>query len=66
MSLLFTKTIIVQEVNVPVAVMEQLLVSLLMDNRVRGDIHRVNSLLESGERLDLICINYLVARDFIF
>ena len=30
----FTETIIVQEVNVPAADVEQLLVSLLLDNRV--------------------------------
>lgn len=41
-----------KEVNVPVAVVEQLLVSLSMDKRVRGDVHRVNRLLEFGESYD--------------
>ncbi|GKF79013.1 COP9 signalosome complex subunit 2, partial [Tanacetum coccineum] len=38
------------ELNVPEADVEQLLVSLILDNRVQGHIDQVNRLLECGER----------------
>lgn len=33
---------------------EQLLVSLILDNRIQGHIDQVNRLLERGDRLDFI------------
>lgn len=38
----------------PEADVEQLLVSLILDNRVQGHIDQVNRLLECGDRLILI------------
>lgn len=42
--------IIVQELNVPEGDVEQLLVSLILDNRIQGHIDQVNKLLERGDR----------------
>lgn len=39
-----------QELNVPEADVEQLLVSLILDNRVQGHIDQVNRLLERSDR----------------
>jgi len=39
-----------QELNVPEKDVEQLLVSLILDNRVQGHIDQVNKLLECGDR----------------
>lgn len=36
----------------PEADVEQLLVSLILDNRVQGHIDQVNKMLERGDRLD--------------
>ncbi|KVI12177.1 PCI/PINT associated module, partial [Cynara cardunculus var. scolymus] len=41
---------ILKELNVPEADVEQLLVSLILDNRVQGHIDQVNRLLECGDR----------------
>lgn len=43
-----------QELNVPEKDVEQLLVSLILDNRIDGHIDQVNRLLERGDRLLLI------------
>lgn len=40
----------VQELNVPEKDVEQLLVSLILDNRIDGHIDQVNRLLERGDR----------------
>lgn len=51
----YTYTLLwVQELNVPEADVEQLLVSLILDNRVQGHIDQVNRLLECGDRLNLV------------
>lgn len=39
-----------QELNVPEKDVEQLLVSLILDNRIDGHIDQVNRLLERGDR----------------
>ncbi|KAI3694444.1 hypothetical protein L1987_77409 [Smallanthus sonchifolius] len=39
-----------KELNVPEADVEQLLVSLILDNRIQGHIDQVNKLLERGDR----------------
>lgn len=39
-----------QELNIPEKDVEQLLVSLILDNRVHGHIDQVNQLLELGDR----------------
>jgi COP9 signalosome complex subunit 2 len=39
-----------QELNVPEKDVEQLLVSLILDNRIQGHIDQVNKLLERGDR----------------
>lgn len=39
-----------QELNVPEKDVEQLLVSLILDNRIEGHIDQVNRLLERGNR----------------
>ncbi|MFS7933779.1 putative proteasome component (PCI) domain, winged helix DNA-binding domain superfamily [Helianthus anomalus] len=39
-----------KELNVPETDVEQLLVSLILDNRVQGHIDQVNRLLECGDR----------------
>lgn len=39
-----------QELNIPEVDVEQLLVSLILDNRVHGHIDQVNQLLELGDR----------------
>ncbi|CAL5034279.1 unnamed protein product [Urochloa decumbens] len=39
-----------QELNVPEKDVEQLLVSLILDNRIQGHIDQVNKLLECGDR----------------
>lgn len=40
-----------QELNVPEKDVEELLVSLILDNRIHGHIDQVNRLLERGDRL---------------
>ena len=40
----------VQELNIPEPEVENLLVSLILDNRVHGHIDQVNQLLELGEQ----------------
>lgn len=40
----------IQELNVPEKDVEQLLVSLILDNRIDGHIDQVNRLLERGDR----------------
>lgn len=55
----------VQELNVPEQDVEDLLVSLILDNRIDGHIDQVNGLLECGDRSTsdklgipfLICLN---------
>lgn len=42
--------ICIQELNFPEKDVEQLLVSLILDNRIQGHIDQVNKLLERGER----------------
>lgn len=44
---------IIQELNVPEKDVEQLLVSLILDNRVQGHIDQVNRLLERSDRFDI-------------
>ena len=44
-------TRVFQELNVPEADVEQVLVSLILDNRVQGHIDQVNTLLERGNML---------------
>ncbi|KAL8095152.1 hypothetical protein AgCh_036559 [Apium graveolens] len=44
------KNIRTQELNVPEGDVEQLLVSLILDNRIQGHIDQVNRLLERGDR----------------
>lgn len=39
-----------QELNVPEKDVEELLVSLILDNRIHGHIDQVNRLLECGDR----------------
>ena len=39
-----------QELNIPEPEVENLLVSLILDNRVHGHIDQVNQLLELGEQ----------------
>ena len=39
-----------QELNVPEKDVEQLLVSLILDNQIHGHIDQVNQLLELGDR----------------
>lgn len=39
-----------QELNVPEKDVEELLVSLILDNRIHGHIDQVNRLLERGDR----------------
>lgn len=39
-----------QELNVPEHDVEQLLVSLILDNRIQGHIDQVNRLLERSDR----------------
>lgn len=39
-----------QELNIPEGDVEQLLVSLILDNRVHGHIDQVNQLLELGDK----------------
>lgn len=39
-----------QELNVPEKDVEELLVSLILDNRITGHIDQVNRLLERGDR----------------
>ena len=39
-----------QELNVPEQDVEQLLVSLILDNRIQGHIDQVNRLLERSDR----------------
>lgn len=51
---LYLNIVVVQELNVPEADVEQLLVSLILDNRVQGHIDQVNRLLECGDRLNLV------------
>lgn len=41
---------IIQELNVPEQDVEQLLVSLILDNRIHGHIDQVNRLLECWDR----------------
>lgn len=49
----------VQELNVPEKDVEQLLVSLILDNRIDGHIDQVNRLLERGDRsVYLTCTFY--------
>ncbi|GJW95856.1 COP9 signalosome complex subunit 2 [Tanacetum coccineum] len=43
-----------KELNVPEADVEQLLVSMVLDNRVQGHIDQVNRLLECGDRSKVI------------
>lgn len=50
----FTQFIAIQELNVPEEDVEQLLVSLILDNRIQGHIDQVNRLLERGDRLSFI------------
>lgn len=45
-----SKLFLVQELNVPEGDVEQLLISLILDNRVQGHIDQVNRLLERGDR----------------
>jgi hypothetical protein len=45
------KLINLQELNVPEHDVEQLLVSLILDNRIQGHIDQVNRLLERSDRL---------------
>ena len=47
-----------QELNVPEKDVEQLLVSLILDNRIDGHIDQVNRLLERGDRSALFPIIY--------
>lgn len=44
------KTINWQELNVPEHDVEQLLVSLILDNRIQGHIDQVNRLLERSDK----------------
>lgn len=44
------KLFYLQELNVPEGDVEQLLVSLILDNRIQGHIDQVNRLLERGDR----------------
>lgn len=48
--LLIIKFYAYQELNVPEKDVEQLLVSLILDNRIDGHIDQVNRLLERGDR----------------
>lgn len=43
-----------QELNVPEKDVEELLVSLILDNRIHGHIDQVNRLLERGDRLPFL------------
>lgn len=43
-----------QELNVPEKDVEELLVSLILDNRIHGHIDQVNRLLERGDRLTIL------------
>ena len=45
-----------QELNVPEKDVEELLVSLILDNRIHGHIDQVNRLLERADRSDCYCI----------
>lgn len=45
-----------QELNVPEKDVEQLLVSLILDNRIHGHIDQVNRLLERGDRSAILLI----------
>lgn len=51
---LFLDMASMQELNVPEKDVEQLLVSLILDNRIDGHIDQVNRLLERGDRLSFI------------
>lgn len=44
------KSVNLQELNVPEHDVEQLLVSLILDNRIQGHIDQVNRLLERSDR----------------
>lgn len=54
-----------QELNVPEKDVEELLVSLILDNRINGHIDQVNRLLECGDRwnpeLDIVIISLFLA-----
>ncbi|KAG5517264.1 hypothetical protein RHGRI_037877 [Rhododendron griersonianum] len=45
-----------KELNVPEKDVEELLVSLILDNRIHGHIDQVNRLLERGDRLHIILL----------
>lgn len=57
-----------QELNVPEKDVEDLLVSLILDNRIDGHIDQVNRLLERGDRsinnLDVPLLIYLLRPKF--
>lgn len=54
-----------QELNVPEKDVGELLVSLILDNRINGHIDQVNRLLECGDRwnpeLDIVIISLFLA-----
>lgn len=54
------KFVDVQELNVPEKDVEQLLVSLILDNRIDGHIDQVNRLLERGDRSVSLTLYFLI------
>ena len=57
-----------QELNVPEHDVEQLLVSLILDNRIQGHIDQVNRLLERADRSAFIffLLNWIHYIHFFF
>lgn len=54
------KFVDVQELNVPEKDVEQLLVLLILDNRIDGHIDQVNRLLERGDRSVSLTLHFLI------